>query len=74
MATMLHSMAVASVLPASVKTLCVDINPAAVSKLTDPQNFQALGLVTDVELFLRELAQLLDGSLADGTRAAQSAN
>ncbi|MDQ2659481.1 MAG: TIGR00300 family protein [Verrucomicrobiota bacterium] len=61
MGTMLHSMAVASILPASVKTLCVDINPAAVSKLTDPRNFQALGLVTDVELFLRELA----GYLAD---------
>lgn len=59
MGTMLHSMAIANVLPASVKTLCVDINPAAVSKLTDPQNFQALGLVTDVELFLRELSSHL---------------
>ncbi|MBA2431547.1 MAG: TIGR00300 family protein [Chthoniobacterales bacterium] len=55
MGTMLHSMATASLLPATVKTLCVDINPAAVSKLTDPRNFQALGLVTDIELFLREL-------------------
>jgi len=73
MGTMLHSMAVASVLPASVKTLCVDINPAAVSKLTDPQNFQALGLVTDVELFLRELAGYLAEDLKDGaaTRIAR---
>jgi lysine-ketoglutarate reductase/saccharopine dehydrogenase-like protein (TIGR00300 family) len=55
MGTMLHSMATASLLPATVKTLCVDINPAVVSKLTDPRNFQALGLVTDIELFLREL-------------------
>lgn len=59
MGTMLHSMAVASLLPAGVKTLCVDINPSAVSKFTDPRNFQALGLVTDVELFLRELAHQL---------------
>ena len=64
MGTMLHSMAVASLLPAGVKTLCVDINPAAVSKMTDPRNFQALGLVTDVELFLRELSRLLDKDLA----------
>lgn len=54
MSSMLHSMAAASLLPASVKTLCVDINPAAVSKLTDPHSFQALGIVTDIELFLRE--------------------
>ncbi|MEP6810613.1 MAG: TIGR00300 family protein [Chthoniobacterales bacterium] len=60
MGTLLHSMAVASLLPAGVKTLCVDINPAAVSKLTDPRSFQALGLVTDVELFLRELCQHLE--------------
>ncbi len=60
MGTMLHSMAVASLLPAGVKTLCVDINPAAVAKLTDPQNFQALGLVTDVELFLHELIRHLE--------------
>ena len=73
MGTMLHSMAVASVLPASVKTLCVDINPAAVSKLTDPQNFQALGLVTDVELFLRELAGYLAEDLKDGAAPSRSA-
>lgn len=53
--TVLHSRAVANLLPATVKTLCVDINPAAVSKISDPKNFRALGLVTDAELFLREL-------------------
>jgi lysine-ketoglutarate reductase/saccharopine dehydrogenase-like protein (TIGR00300 family) len=67
MGTLLHSMAVASLLPAGVKTLCVDINPAAVGKLTDPRNFQALGLVTDVELFLRELT----GYLEEAGAAAQ---
>lgn len=55
MGTMLHSMAVMNLLPATVKTLCVDINPAAVSKLSDRGSFQALGLVTDLEPFLREL-------------------
>lgn len=64
MATLLHSMAVASLLPAGVKTLFVDINPAAVSKMTDPRNFQALGLVTDVELFLRELSRHLEQEVA----------
>ncbi|MEO5720195.1 MAG: TIGR00300 family protein [Chthoniobacterales bacterium] len=64
MATLLHSMAVASLLPADVKTLCVDINPAAVAKMTDPRNFQALGLVTDVELFLRELSRHLSQDVA----------
>ncbi|MGI9087024.1 MAG: TIGR00300 family protein [Chthoniobacterales bacterium] len=68
--TMLHSMAVASVLPATVKTLCVDINPAAVSKLTNPQNFQALGLVTDVELFLRELCGYLAEDAVTAPRAS----
>jgi lysine-ketoglutarate reductase/saccharopine dehydrogenase-like protein (TIGR00300 family) len=58
--TMLHSYAVANLLPASVKTLVVDINPAAVAKLTNQQTFQALGLVTDVEPFLRELVHCLE--------------
>jgi hypothetical protein len=57
--TMLQSFAVANLLPASVKTLVVDINPTAVAKLTDQQTFQALGLVTDVEPFLRELVTCL---------------
>jgi len=55
MGTMLHSMAVANLLPATVKTLCVDVNPAAVSKLTERGSFQSLGLVSDLEPFLREL-------------------
>jgi lysine-ketoglutarate reductase/saccharopine dehydrogenase-like protein (TIGR00300 family) len=69
MGSMLHSMATASLLPATVKTLCVDINPAAVSKLTDPQNFQALGLVTDIELFLQELTAHLAATDANGAAA-----
>ncbi len=54
-ATTLHSIAVGNMLPASVKTVCVDINPATVTKLADRGTFQSIGLVTDVEPFLRVL-------------------
>jgi hypothetical protein len=60
MATTLHAIATGNLLPATVKTVCVDINPAVVTKLTDRGTFQALGLVTDVEPFLRELCQRLN--------------
>lgn len=58
--TMLHSIATGNMLPAWVKTVAVDINPAVVTKLADRGTFQALGLVTDAELFLRELVQELE--------------
>jgi len=61
-ATTLHSIAVGNMLPAWVKTVCVDINPATVTKLTDRGTFQTIGLVTDVEPFLRVLVQELGGS------------
>ena len=60
MATTLHAIATGNLLPATVKTVCVDINPAVVTKLTDRGTFQAMGLVTDVGLFLRELCHCLD--------------
>jgi lysine-ketoglutarate reductase/saccharopine dehydrogenase-like protein (TIGR00300 family) len=56
-ATMLHSIATGNMLPSSVKVVAVDINPAVVTKLSDRGTFQALGLVTDAELFVRELTQ-----------------
>ena len=59
MGTMLHSIAVGNLLPASVKTICVDINPSVVTKLADRGTFQAIGLVTDIEPFLRELTEFL---------------
>ena len=55
-ATTLHSVAVGNLLPARVKVVCVDINPATVTKLADRGTFQTVGLVTDVEPFLRVLA------------------
>ncbi|MGB8341931.1 MAG: hypothetical protein WCE51_10095, partial [Chthoniobacterales bacterium] len=62
MGTMLHSIAVENLLPATVKTLCIDINPGVVAKLTDRGTFQAVGLVTDIEPFLRELTDCIAAS------------
>jgi len=59
-ATMLHSVAVGNLLPARVKVVCVDINPATVTKLADRGSFQTVGLVTDVEPFLRVLVDELE--------------
>ncbi len=55
MGSMLHSIAVANMLPASVKIVMVDIDPAAVAKVTGQQLYQSIGFVTDVEPFLRAL-------------------
>ncbi len=57
--TMLHSIATGNMLPAAVRTVVVDINPATVTKLADRGSWQAIGLVTDAELFLRELVTAL---------------
>jgi hypothetical protein len=54
-ATALHSIATGNLLPAWVKVACVDINPATVTKLTDRGTAQSVGIVTDVEPFLRAL-------------------
>jgi lysine-ketoglutarate reductase/saccharopine dehydrogenase-like protein (TIGR00300 family) len=59
-ATMLHSVAVGNLLPARIKVVCVDINPSTVIKLSDRGSFQTVGLVTDVEPFLRALVQEID--------------
>ena len=55
-ATMLHSVATGNLLPASIPLVCVDINPATVTKLADRGSSQARGVVTDVGLFLEQLA------------------
>jgi lysine-ketoglutarate reductase/saccharopine dehydrogenase-like protein (TIGR00300 family) len=54
-ATLLHSIAVGNLLPAWVRVACVDINPAAVTKLMDRGTIQTVGIVTDAEPFLRVL-------------------
>jgi lysine-ketoglutarate reductase/saccharopine dehydrogenase-like protein (TIGR00300 family) len=59
MGTTLQSIAVGNLLPATAKTLCVDINPSVVAKLAERGAFQTVGLVTDIEPFLRELTECI---------------
>ncbi len=57
--TMLHGIGVGNMLPSWVRMVCVDINPAVVTKLADRGSQQTIGLVTDVGLFLHHLARHL---------------
>jgi lysine-ketoglutarate reductase/saccharopine dehydrogenase-like protein (TIGR00300 family) len=57
--TMLHGIATGNCLPASVPLVCVDINQATVTKLMDRGSFQSMGIITDVGLFIRGLAERL---------------
>jgi lysine-ketoglutarate reductase/saccharopine dehydrogenase-like protein (TIGR00300 family) len=59
LSTMLHSIATGNMLPASAHTVCVDINPAVVTKLADRGSWQTIGIVTDVGLFLEQLADVI---------------
>ena len=59
LASTLHAIATGNMLPATVKTVCVDINPAVVTKLSDRGTFQGIGIVSDTESFLRELVRAL---------------
>ena len=67
-ATLLHSIAVGNCLPSSVKTICVDINPAHVTKLMDRGTTQAIGIVSDAGTFLPLLARQLEIQSAAGSR------
>ncbi|HBH97801.1 MAG TPA: TIGR00300 family protein [Candidatus Omnitrophica bacterium] len=58
-ASTLHAIATGNLLPATVKTVCVDINPAVVTKLSDRGTFQGIGIVSDAASFLRELCAAL---------------
>ena len=58
-ATLLHSIAVGNLLPSHVKTICVDINPASVTKLMDRGTSQAIGMVSDAGIFLPSLLEAL---------------
>lgn len=51
-ATMLHSIAMGNLLPSKVKSVCVDINPSTVTKLSDRGSAQVLSIVTDIGTFL----------------------
>ncbi len=56
LSTMLHSIGAGNMMPSWVKTICIDINPAVVTKLADRGSSQAIGIVSDVGLFLRAVA------------------
>ena len=68
--TMLHSIAVGNLLPSYVKTICVDINPSTVTKLMDRGSAQAIGLVTDIGIFLPQLAEEIQKQKKEIIRAA----
>jgi lysine-ketoglutarate reductase/saccharopine dehydrogenase-like protein (TIGR00300 family) len=59
LSSMLHSIATGNMIPAWARTICVDINPAVVTKLSDRGSGQTVGIVTDVGQFLRSLAEKL---------------
>lgn len=58
-ASTLHSIATGNLLPATVPTVCVDVNPSVPTKLADRGSLQAVGLVMDAASFLSELARVL---------------
>jgi lysine-ketoglutarate reductase/saccharopine dehydrogenase-like protein (TIGR00300 family) len=66
--SMLHSIAIGNMSPSWVKIVCVDINPAVATKVSDRGTGQAIGVVTDVGLFLDHLCRALVPE-AQGVRA-----
>ncbi len=60
LSSMLHSIGTGNMTPAGVRMVCVDINPAVVTKLSDRGSVESVGVVTDVGLFLSLMVQQLD--------------
>ncbi len=60
LSTMLHAIGAGNMTPAGVKMVCVDINPAVVTKLADRGSLESMGVVTDVGLFLSLLVNQLN--------------
>ncbi len=71
LSSMLHSIGVGNMLPSWVKVVCVDINPAVVTKLSDRGSTQTIGIVTDVGLFLHQLATALKSGIKHGFLGSQ---
>lgn len=71
LSSMLHSIGAGNMTPAGVKMVCVDINPAVVTKLSDRGSVESVGVVTDVGLFLSLLIQQL-GKLVSPYRITQT--
>jgi hypothetical protein len=59
LSSLLHSVAVGNCLPSTTRVVCVDINPATVTQLLDRGSAQAIGMVTDVGMFVPTLAEEL---------------
>ena len=74
LSTMLHSIGVGNMLPAWVRVVCVDINPAVVTKLADRGSSQTAGIVTDVGLFLHQLSLQIGDERATGPAPIQIAS
>ena len=70
--SMLHSIATGNMLPSWVKIVCVDINPAVATKVSDRGTGQAVGVVTDVGLFLDLLSRALAGKSSAAVRSGES--
>jgi lysine-ketoglutarate reductase/saccharopine dehydrogenase-like protein (TIGR00300 family) len=68
--SMLHSIATGNMLPSWVKIVCVDINPAVATKVSDRGTGQAVGVVADVGLFLDLLAKAMEKKA--GVRSQES--
>jgi hypothetical protein len=64
LSSMLHSIGVGNMTPAGVKLVCVDINPAVVTKLADRGSIESVGIVTDVGLFLSLLVRQIHAQSA----------
>ncbi|MFO0980145.1 MAG: TIGR00300 family protein [Planctomycetota bacterium] len=60
LASALHAIAVGNLLPARVRTVCVDMTESVPVKLANRGSMQAIGLVTDVGFFLERLAAELE--------------
>jgi len=71
--SMLHSIATGNMLPSWVRIVCVDINPAVATKVSDRGTGQAVGVVTDVGMFLDLLSrELAEPPAATATKASES--
>ena len=73
LSTMLHSIGVGNMLPSHVRVVCVDINPAVVTKLGDRGSTQTVGIVTDVGLFLHQLSMQLRSAEDSPTKFPRAA-
>ena len=58
-ATLLHSVATGNLIPARIKSVCVDISNASVTKLADRGSAQVISVVTDIGSFLPILKEEL---------------